>query len=173
MVKNIVALPDPKIRNTSFETTNFGPELKKLVLDLIETSEIQKDPPALGMAAPQINVFKRAFVAKVRNKFKPFINPKIIKKSQKETALMEGCFSVTGLYGQVMRPSEIDVEFQDVQGRKVITKLKGLPAKIFQHELDHLNGILFIDHVNTQNGKMFKSKKNKKGDEEFIEIEAK
>lgn len=170
MVKNIVALPEPRIRNTSSEITSFGPELKKLVLDLIETSEIQKDPPALGMAAPQIDVFKRAFVARVRNKFKPFINPKIIKGSEKETALMEGCFSVIGLYGQVMRPNEIEVEFQDVHGRKVSAKLKGLPAKIFQHELDHLNGILFIDHVNAQNGKMFKSKKNKKGEEEFIEV---
>ena len=173
MVKDIVALPNPKIRNVSVDVTAFGPELRQLILNLIQTSQVQVDPPALGMAAPQINVFKRVFVAKVRNKFKPFVNPKIIRKSQKETALMEGCFSVTGLYGQVIRQSEIDVQYQDIHGKKVTTKLKGLPAKIFQHELDHLNGILFIDHVDNQNGKMFRSKKNRQGKEEFIEVEIK
>lgn len=171
MVKNIIALPDEKIRNKSKEVNSFDQNLRRLVNDLIDTSEVQTDPPALGMAAPQIDVFKKAFVAKIRNKFRPFVNPKIIKVNDKETALMEGCFSVKGLYGQVLRPSEIEVEYQDPFGKKVTAKLKGLPAKIFQHELDHLNGILFIDHVNTQNGKMFKSIKNKKGEEEFVEIE--
>lgn len=170
MVKNIIALPDEKIRNKSRDVNSFDASLRSLIKDLIDTSEIQTDPPALGMAAPQIDVLKRVFVARVRNKFKPFVNPKIFKTSQKETALMEGCFSVKGLYGQVMRPFEIEVEYQDQYGKKVTSKLKGLPAKIFQHELDHLNSILFIDHVNAQNGKMFKSKKNKDGQEEFIEM---
>lgn len=170
MIKNIVALPDEKIRNKSQDVNSFDESLRTLIKDLVDTSEIQTDPPALGMAASQIDVFKKVFVARIRNKFKPFINPKIIKASSKETALMEGCFSVKGLYGQVMRPSEIEVEYQDQYGKKVSIKFKGLSAKIFQHELDHLNGILFIDHVNAQNGKMFKSKKNKKGEEEFIEI---
>ncbi len=171
MLKNIIALPELKIRNTSQEIKAFDDNLRKLIKDLIDTSEIQTDPPALGMAAPQIDDFKRVFVAKIRNKFRPFINPKIIKVNDRETALMEGCFSVKGLYGQVMRPSEIEIEYQDQFGKKVTAKLKGLPAKIFQHELDHLNGTLFIDHVNIQNGKMFKSIKNKKGEEEFVEIE--
>lgn len=171
MVKNIIALPDEKIRNKSQEVNSFDQNLRGLIRDLVDTSEIQTDPPALGMAAPQIDVFKRTFVAKIRNKFRPFINPKIIKVNDKETALMEGCFSVKGLYGQVMRPSEIEVEYQNPFGKKVTAKLKGLAAKIFQHELDHLNGTLFIDHVNVQNGKMFRTKKNKKGEEEFVEIE--
>lgn len=171
MIKNIIALPDEKIRNKSQNVNSFDENLRGLIKDLIETSEIQTDPPALGMAAPQLDVFKRTFVAKIRNKFRPFINPKITKVSDKETALMEGCFSVKGLYGQVMRPSEIEVEYRDSFGKKVTAKLKGLPAKIFQHELDHLNGTLFIDHVNAQNGKMFRSKKNKKGEEEFVELE--
>lgn len=170
MIKVIVALPNLAIRNKSTAIVGFDENLRNLIADLIETSEIQTDPPALGMAAPQIGIFKRAFVARIRNKFRPFVNPRITKASQEETSLMEGCFSVRDLYGQVMRSSEIEIEYQDVFGKKVIGKLKGLPAKIFQHELDHLNGVLFIDHVNSQNGKMFRPKKNKEGKEEFIEI---
>lgn len=170
MIKDIVALPDERIRNKSQDINSFDENLRGLVKDLIDTSEIQSDPPALGMAAPQIGVFKRVFVAKIRNRFKPFVNPHILKTSLKETVLMEGCFSIKGLYGQVMRPFEIDVQYQDQHGKKVISKLKGLAAKIFQHELDHLNGTLFIDHVKAQNGKMFKAKKNKKGQEVFIEV---
>lgn len=170
MIKEIVALPNQTIRNKSLAVAGFDESLRSIISDLIETSEIQTDPPALGMAAPQIGIFKRAFVARIRNKFRPFVNPKITKISPEETSLMEGCFSVKGLYGQVMRPSEIEVEYQDTFGKKVKGKLKGLPAKIFQHELDHLNGVLFIDHVDTQNGKMFRPKKNKDGKEEFIEI---
>lgn len=170
MVKDIVALPDEKIRNKSQDVNSFDESLRGLIKDLIDTSEIQTDPPALGMAAPQIGVFKRVFVARAKSKFKPYINPKIVKKSPRETSLMEGCFSVKGLYGQVLRPDQIEVEYQNQFGKKVSNKLKGLPAKIFQHELDHLNGTLFIDHVANQNGKIFKSQKNKKGKEEFIEV---
>lgn len=171
MIKEIIKLPETRIRQKSQDVVSFDESLRSLITDLVDVSVIQEDPPALGMAAPQIGVLKRVFVARVRNKFRPFVNPKIIKASDKETSLMEGCFSVTALYGQVIRPIEIDVEYQDAYGKKVVAKLKGLAAKIFQHELDHLNGTLFIDHVNAQNGKMFRSVKNKEGQEEFIEIE--
>lgn len=164
-----VALPDPKIREHSEEVRGFDQNLGKIIDDLIEVSRIQKNPPALGMAAPQINIFKRVFVALMRNKFKPFVNPRIMKYGKEETALLEGCFSVPGIYGHVMRPSEIDIEALDRQGKKITMHLKGLAAKIFQHEFDHLNGTLFIDHVSEQNGKFFKVEKDKEGQETLVE----
>ena len=158
---DFVKLPDHRIRQTSEEVRGYGPDLQKLIDDLTEVSLVQKDPPALGMAAPQIGAFKRVFVAKIRNKFRPFVNPRIIKYGKEETALLEGCFSVGGIYGHVIRPSEIDIEAQDRYGKPIKLHLKGLTAKIFQHELDHLDGKLFIDHVLDQNGKLFKVEKDK------------
>lgn len=164
-----VALPDPKIREHSEEVRGFDQNLEQIINDLVEVSLIQKSPPALGMAAPQINVFKRVFVALIRNKFKPFVNPKIMKYGKEETALLEGCFSVPGIYGHVLRPSEVDIEAQDRQGKKISMHLKGLAAKIFQHEYDHLDGKLFVDHVSQQNGKYFKVEKDQEGKETLVE----
>ncbi|OGD87114.1 peptide deformylase [Candidatus Curtissbacteria bacterium RIFCSPHIGHO2_01_FULL_41_11] len=169
MVKPFVALPDERIRQKSQEVTAYDRSLKELVRDLIETSKVQENPPALGMAAPQIGVFKKVFVAKIRNKFRPFVNPKITKVSKQQGAYLEGCFSVSGKYGSAIRPLEVDIEAQDVFGKKFTKHYKGLPARIVQHETEHLDGILFIDHVYKQNGKMFRVAKDKKGKEMLVE----
>lgn len=164
-----IALPNRRIRQTSEQVKDFGPNLQKLIDELIAVSLAQKDPPALGMAAPQIGVFKRVFVALMRNKFKPFVNPQIKKFGKGETALLEGCFSIHGIYGHVMRPSEIDIEAQDRYGKPIKVHLKGLAAKIFQHEFDHLSGKLFIDCIGEQNGKLFRTQKDKEGKETLVE----
>lgn len=166
---DFVALPDKRIRQTSEEVRGFDNSLQKVIDELIEVSLAQKDPAALGMAAPQIGIFKRVFVVRIRNKFKPFVNPGIVKYGREETALLEGCFSVKDIYGHVLRPSEVDIEAQDRYGKKVQLHLKGLPAKIFQHELDHLDGGLFIDKTLEQNGKLFKVEKDKNGQETLVE----
>lgn len=170
MQRVIVALPDQRIRQKSAPVTSFDKSLEKLIQDLIDTATVQTDPIALGMAAPQIGVTKRVFIARIRNKFVVFINPRILKTSKEETSLLEGCFSVSGLYGQVNRPAELNLEAYDKQGRKIRKTFRGLPAKIIQHEIDHLNGILFIDHIKNQNGKLFKVEKTKTGKEELVEI---
>ncbi len=170
MIKPFIALPDQKIRQASKEVISFDKSLEKLVEDLVDTAAVQAEPIALGLAAPQIGVFKRVFIARIRNKFKPFVNPKILKSSKDRANLLEGCFSVGGIYGSVSRPAEIDVEAFDQYGKKFVKHFKGLEAKIIQHELDHLNGGLFIDHVKKQNGKLFKVEKTKKGKEELVEL---
>ncbi len=169
MIKKFVTLPDQKIRQTSQEVVAFDKSVVRIVHDLLETAEVQKEPVALGLAAPQISVFKRVFVARIRNKFKHFINPTIVKYSPKEVTLMEGCFSVPEIYGNVIRPQEVDVKYYDMHGKLQQTHFKGLAAKIIQHEFDHLDGILFIDHVHTQNGKTFKVVKDEEGKEQFVE----
>ncbi len=158
-----------RIHQASEEVRGFDASLQKVIDELIAVSLAQKDPSALGMAAPQISVFKRVFVTRIRNKFKPFVNPQIVKYGREETALLEGCFSVKGIYGHVLRPSEIDIVAKDRYGKKIEMHLKGLPAKIFQHELDHLDGGLFIDKVTEQNGKLFKVEKGKEGQETLVE----
>jgi peptide deformylase len=170
MIKPILTLPNNKLRQKSDEVINFDKNLGNLIADLSDTLQIQTDPPGLGLSAPQIGISKRVFVAIVRNKTKAFVNPRILKLSPNQIALLEGCFSVPELYGHVTRPAEIDLEAYDKQGKKVKGYFKGLAARIIQHEIDHLNGILFVDHIHNQNGKLFKVEKDKKGKDQLIEI---
>lgn len=169
MIRDFVSLPDPKIREKCQEVTAFDSSLKKIIDDLVDTANAQTEPTALGLAAPQIGVYKRVFIARIRNKFRPFINAKILKTSQKQSTYLEGCFSVTGKYGHAIRPAEIDIEAQDKHGKKFKRHYKGLAARITQHEIDHMEGILFIDHVFAQNGKLFRVEKDKKGKEMLVE----
>jgi len=170
MIQEILTLPDERLRQKSQEVISFDQPLSKLITDLTDTIINQVDPLGLGLSAPQIDVFKRVFVARIRNKIKAFVNPKILKTSKSEVAFLEGCLSVPDLYGHVTRPAEIDLEAQDRQGKKIKAHYKGLAARIIQHEIDHLDGTLFIDHVHDQNGKLFKVEKGKKGRQQFVEI---
>jgi peptide deformylase len=170
MVKKILTLPNELLRQKAGEVVSFDKALEGLITDLTETMEAQTDPIGLGLSAPQLGILKRVFVARVRNKVKHFVNPKILKFSKKEIAYLEGCFSVPDLYGHVTRPAEIDFESHDKLGKLSKTHYKGLPARIIQHEMDHLDGTLFIDHVHDQNGKMFKIEKDKGGKDQLIEV---
>ncbi len=172
MIKNILKIPQDEqaLRQKSQEVTTFDKSVETLIGDLQDTIEAQVDPIGLGLSAPQIGVFKRVFIARIRNKLKSFVNPKITKFGSKETSFLEGCFSVPDLYGHVIRPSEIDIESCDMHGKKAAIHYIGVPARIIQHELDHLDGVLFIDHVHNQNGKVFKVEKDKRGKEQFVEV---
>lgn len=179
MIKPILTIPNQEnqLRQKSKDVVSFDKSLSDLISNLTQTLEIQTDPPGLGLSSPQIGVFKRVFVARIRNrqslspnKIKAFVNPKILKFSKKEVNYLEGCFSVPELYGHVARPAEIDLESADKQGKKSAAHYKGLPARIIQHEIDHLDGVLFIDHIHTQNGKLFKVEKGKGGKEQFVEV---
>lgn len=170
MIKPILTIPDKRLRQKSQPVTAFDSSLQNLITDLTDTLIAQIDPQGLGLSSPQLGIFKRVFVAKTKNRIKAFVNPKILKFSKKEIAFIEGCFSVPDLYGHVARPAEIDLESQDRQGKKATTHYKGLPARIIQHEIDHLDGTLFTDHVHEQNGKLFRIEKDKKGREQFVEV---
>lgn len=179
MVKKILTIQQDKtkLRQKSQKVVAFDKSLNDLVSDLSDTLVAQADPPGLGLSAPQIGVFKRVFVARIRNRqslspnrIKAFVNAQITKFSKKEVAYLEGCFSVPDLYGHVVRAAEVDIESCDLRGKTSKTHYKGLPARIIQHEIDHLNGTLFIDHIHTQNGKLFKVEKGKRGKEQFVEV---
>lgn len=170
MNKQVLKTPDGRLRQKSDEVVSFDKSLDKLVLDLTDTLEAQKDPVGLGLSAVQIGILKRVFVARIKNKIRHFVNPKILKFSKKEITFLEGCFSIPDLYGHVIRPAEIDLQAYDKFGKQTKNRYKGLPARVIQHEVDHLNGILFTDHVHDQNGKIFKVEKDKKGQEQLVEL---
>lgn len=170
MIQKVLTVPDKRLRERSVEVLSFDQTLEKIITDLVDTLESQVNPVGLGISAAQIGVFKRIFVARIRNKIKPFVNPRILKFSKKEVAIIEGCLSIPNLYGHVVRPAEVDLQAQNRYGKTFKNHYKGLAARIIQHEIDHLNGTLFIDHVHDQNGKLFKVEKDKKGQEQFVEI---
>ncbi len=155
-VKQIVSIPDSKLRMVSEKVTKFDSELKNLITDLVDTLEAQDDPPGIGIAAVQIGVLKRVFIARLGNRLKVFINPEIIELGKNESELFEGCLSVHSYYGYVYHPMSITIRAQNASGKTFTAKYKGLPARIMQHETDHLNGILYIDHVTAQKRKLLK-----------------
>jgi peptide deformylase len=106
---------------------------------------IMREANGVGLAAPQIGVPLRVFVAEVNKKFYAFVNPEIVKTSSEEEYFEEGCLSLPGVYGEVRRPSKIVMTALNERGERVKVKAWGLLARVFQHEIDHLNGMLFVD----------------------------
>jgi len=136
--------------------SEFGkPELKKILDNMKEAMEKERD--GVAIAAPQIGILKKIFLVKEdaydannkESKWKPliFINPKIIKASKKMMLVEEGCLSVRPLYGTTIRHANVTIEAQDFNGVKFTFGASNLIAQIFQHECDHLEGVLFIDHA--------------------------
>lgn len=129
-----------------------SPEIQKDIEDMFETLKTQKD--GVAIAAPQIGISKRIFVIAPRvfgedaeNSQLVYINPTIIKKSRDKKKMDEGCLSVRYWYGKIKRASRATVEAYDKDGQKFELEGKDLLAQIFQHEIDHLNGILFVDNA--------------------------
>lgn len=164
MIRKIVLSTNPLVREKSKPVKKFDKKLKQLAKDLIDTLKVQKDPEGVGLAACQIgkllNVF--AFVDKDK-KIKVIVNPKVIltkyqKQKRSKKKILEGCLSIPNYYGQVKRPSEITISYQDIEGNKKTETFKGFQAHIIQHELDHLNGVLFIDHLIKQKQSLYELK---------------
>jgi peptide deformylase len=155
-LRKIVTLPDPVLRRKAREVTKFDKDLHTLIDDMVET---MREAPGVGLAAPQIGLSERLIVIEyyereedeedeeAPKKVWAVINPEIVKVSE-ETALgAEGCLSIPGLVGEVERHTEVQVKGLNRHGRPMKIKAKGWLARIFQHEIDHLNGVLFPDRA--------------------------
>ena len=145
-ILELLYYPDEKLHQASSPVTEFNDELKKLVTDMFETMYADE---GIGLAAPQINVFKRIVVIDVVNERKPedqlvLINPEFISK-EGTTGIDEGCLSVPGLRGKVERAEKVTVKALDENGKEITIKGEGLLAQCLCHELNHLDGILFVD----------------------------
>ncbi len=147
MIREILTYPDKRLRQKS-ESVNLDSfcdkEFKKLVLDLKETM-LAKD--GLGLAAPQIDELKRVVAINTKDGVLILANPKIKKFSWRKKIDEEGCLSVPGVFGNVKRAFKITVEARNEVGDKIEMEASGLMARVVQHEVDHLDAILFIDKV--------------------------
>ena len=160
----ILTIPDPRLKRKSIEINSFDDQLKKTVADMYET--LYATGNGIGLAAPQVGILKRIVVIdlKVDGNSSPitFINPKIVRFSETKSVNEEGCLSIPDYYSEIERPQEVDVEWYDEEGKKSHKTLNGLLSICIQHEIDHLNGILFIDYLSKLKRKLAieKVKKN-------------
>ena len=148
-VKTILTEPNQLLRQISKPVEKVGKEEQKLMDDMLETMYAAN---GIGLAAIQIGIPKRIIVmdlSKDEKKKDPqyFVNPVINNKDQKKTTYEEGCLSVPNQFAEIDRPGKCEVEYLDYNGEKKFLKAKGLLATCIQHEMDHLEGILFIDYL--------------------------
>ena len=148
-VKTILTEPNKILRQVSMPVEKVGKEEQVLMDDMLETMYEAK---GIGLAAIQIGVPKRIIVMDIENKDKEkkpmyFVNPIIKNKNSNHSTYEEGCLSVPNQFAEVNRPSTCEVEYLDYNGSKKVLKATGLLATCIQHEIDHLEGILFIDYL--------------------------
>ena len=147
--RNIVIEPDPILRKKSATLEKVDDELRILMDDMLETMYAA---PGIGLAAVQVGILKRLIVidiSKDKEKKNPLflVNPQIISQSDNKSTYEEGCLSLPGHFAEIERPAECLIKFIDYNGKEKELKAKGLLATCIQHEIDHLNGILFIDYL--------------------------
>ncbi|MFC4294833.1 peptide deformylase [Novosphingobium tardum] len=168
-IRPILEVPDPRLKQVSAPVTAFDEDLRTLVADMFET---MYDAPGIGLAAIQVGVPLRVLVIDlqpddpdaepevctahggeahthqpVKREPQVFINPEILDPSEELKAYSEGCLSVPEIYAEVARPATIRARWQDLDGKQHEQEMDGLMATCLQHEMDHLEGILFIDHL--------------------------
>ena len=148
-LREIIILPDKQLRLVSRPVEKVTAEIRKLADDMFET---MYDAPGIGLAAIQIGTPKRVVTLDLAKKEEPknpqvFINPDIVWSSDEQATYEEGCLSIPETYGEVERPARVKVKYLDPDGTEREIEANGLLSTCLQHEIDHLNGILFIDHL--------------------------
>jgi len=151
-VREIITLPEPVLRKKARKVSQYNNELQALIDDMVET---MRAAPGVGLAGPQINVPLRVIVVEfgdeededVPPKLHIVVNPELSKFSQELVSGTEGCLSIPGFLGEVERSKTITVKGYNRHGQPLKIKAKGWLARIFQHEVDHLDGILYIDRT--------------------------
>jgi peptide deformylase len=155
-VREIVIYDDPRLRERSRRVKRVTPDLRVLVEDMVETMHSAR---GVGLAAVQVGVAERVIVIEIpepeeeekahpgAGKLHALLNPEVARGSRELEEGIEGCLSIPGLVGQVTRHHKVTVKGMDITGRKVRIKAEGLLARVLQHEIDHCNGVLFIDRI--------------------------
>ncbi len=149
-VREILILPDPLLRKVAEPVASFDEDLQKTVDDMFDT---MYDAPGIGLAGPQIGYMKRVVVIDLADEENPdsgkiaMINPEIVGISDTTAVSEEGCLSIPELYYEVERPDEVTVKYFTPQGEEVTRHATGRLATCMQHEIDHLDGVLYIDYL--------------------------
>jgi peptide deformylase len=162
MIRPILIHPDPRLKKLCDPVTEIGAEIRKLASDMLET---MYDAPGIGLAAPQVGVMKRVLVMDCIKDGTPepmvLINPSVIWASEDRTVYEEGCLSIPDQYADVTRPAEVQVRWTDLEGAVQERQFAGLWATCVQHEIDHLQGKLFIDYLGPLKRQMITRKMEK------------
>ena len=157
--RSIRTYGDKVLRGRNEKVKEFGPELKPLFEDMHET---MMEAKGVGLAAPQVGVAKQIAIVNPEpedeKKLIRMVNPRIIASSNETERIEEGCLSVPGVRGEVVRALKITVAFQDESGTERMLEAEGMLARIIQHELDHLNGVLFVDRLSFAKKALIKGK---------------
>ena len=166
MIRTILTYPNPELKKKSALVTIISDSIRELVQDMTET---MYDAPGIGLAAPQVGVHQRVIVIDLSAKNEPpdlivAINPTIIH-AEGETYEEEGCLSVPDYAANVRRHARVIVKALDLEGVERTWKAEDLLAIAFQHEIDHLEGILFVDHLSTLKRELFQRKARKAAEE--------
>ncbi len=165
MIRKIVFSSDPILRRKSKPVRKIDKKIKDLIRDMKDTLSVQKDPEGVALAAPQIGKNLRIFVASYKSFERVAINPEIIKiektsgselkkKSKKE--ILEGCLSLPYYYGPLKRAPKVTIKYLNENGESLTETFTGFHAQIVLHEIDHLEGILFIDHLLSEGRPLYK-----------------
>ena len=153
----IVIVPHPSLREVAKQVQEVDKKLIRFVGELEKTLHDTKNPKGVGLAATQVNAKRRVFATQLNRSLRSYINPRIVKHDKKQTLgpnkkepYLEGCLSIPGIYGPVPRHGWVDLEFQTIQDGRLVTQVEhfdDFDARVIQHELDHLDGILFTDYT--------------------------
>ena len=148
-LRHIITLPDPKLRLISKPLERVDDSVRKLLDDMVETMH---EAPGIGLAAIQVAEALRLVVVDLAKKDEPpqplqFINPEIVWSADDRSVYEEGCLSIPEYYEEVERPASVRTRFIDRNGKQQEIVAEGLLATVLQHEIDHLDGVLFIDHI--------------------------
>ena len=143
-IQNILIGKDQKVlRTKTKKVTSFTKDLQKLIEDLLDTVHAAE---GAGLAAPQIGISQRVTIARIGEEFVPLVNPEILWKSDQVIVGEEGCLSLPDIWLQIPRAKEIVLRFSDEKGEEHERKLEGFDARVVQHEVDHLDGVLIVDY---------------------------
>ena len=165
----VIVAPDPRLKQVSAQVTRVDDEIRRLMDDMLET---MYDAPGIGLAAPQVGVLKRVIVIDVAKEGQPpqpyrIANPELVRVSDEDASYEEGCLSLPDHYAEVVRPATARVRYLDEHNKAQEIDADGLLATCIQHEMDHLEGILFVDHISALKRnmilrKLIKAKKSAK-----------
>jgi len=176
MIQRIIQSGEKKLREISKPVRSIDRKILNLIQDLRDTLAVQKDPEGVGLAAPQIGVNQRVFAVDFKDLKRIVINPEIIEISDKKqiskdkkhkSEILEGCLSLPHYYGPLKREDYVKLKYLDENGKEIIEEFKEFNAQIMLHEIDHLNGFLFVDRLLEQKRKLYKLDAN----DEWEEVE--
>ena len=166
MILKVVGVKDPVLRQKARPVTKIDKKIRQLIADMKNTLGSQRDPEGVGLAAPQVGKSIRLFIMKYKGNERVVINPEILevrkekigkkKAKKKKRNILEGCLSLPHYYGPIERDNSIKIKYLNENGEELVEVFTGFLAQIIEHEIDHLEGILFIDHILKQKAPLYK-----------------